>query len=65
MGGEKEAGDMMAEIKELKQVIVLLERACRQTLVFMDGGSCLDEHRLKGAIKHAVQESSKITNPKA
>lgn len=61
--GETDSGDV-AEIKEMKQTIALLERACRQTLVFMEGGSCLDEYRLKSTLKHAIRESSKITNPK-
>ena len=52
------------EIKELKQIVVILERACRQTLVFMSGSSCLDESRIKNIINQAVRDSSKITNPK-
>ena len=52
------------EINELKQLVAILERACRQTMVFMDGSSCLDEYRLKGIIKQAIRESSKVTNPK-
>lgn len=59
-----DAADASAEVRELKQVIAVLERACRQTLVYMDGNSCLDEYRLKGVLKQAVRESSKITNPR-
>lgn len=59
-----DSGDAAAEIKEMKQIIAILERACRQTLVYMDGNSCLDEYRVKGTLKRAIAESSRITNPR-
>ena len=49
-------------IRELKEVIVVLERTCRQTLIYMNGKSCLDEYRVKQHMKMAIRQSAKITN---
>ncbi|MCK5851052.1 MAG: hypothetical protein KAH23_09065 [Kiritimatiellae bacterium] len=49
-------------IRELKEVIVILERTCRQTLIYMNGKSCLDEYRVKQHMKMAIRKSAMITN---
>jgi hypothetical protein len=52
--------DDKTRLRDARRVITELTRACRQTLAYLDGISCLDQNRLKRALKDSVRVSDEF-----
>ncbi|NQT91385.1 MAG: hypothetical protein HQ559_01390 [Lentisphaerae bacterium] len=54
--------DARKQLIEARRLINALSRSCRQTMVYLDGQSCLDKVRLKKTLQKAIHECDKFTN---
>jgi len=60
--GTRQLEEDRKQMREARRLINLLSRTCRQTLVYLDGVSCMDKTRMRNNLRNAVRASDKFIN---
>ncbi|MBM4144026.1 MAG: hypothetical protein FJ225_10615 [Lentisphaerae bacterium] len=54
-GSREHGGDGHARLREARQQLSQCVRACRQTITYLQGKSCLDQRRLQRVLEDVVR----------